>query len=448
MPILRLDKLGNVVEADARLDGDEFLGRSAEMTDSGDVTELSIENTADWKKSQKDRAALEKIRELNRANMLKKIANEKRKLQQKKFLDDIKKEALWKKRQAENAKRNSLAAKRQILAARSAALPDGTMSGVSGFGLTADGRRPILSRASVDWQPIETADYAFGGSSPNTWEENWGFGMEANTSQLGETPVTAAYPKEEWKGECLTSVADLKRAGVDAYTERMAYDVERFKEGTYATVFRWANTGGTSSIVFDEQMKSSIQNMSAQGIGQALMTEYIKQGWGWSGYEENGKFVEVKIPYIYGLPYDRPECGIKPGAGWGDPAHPYYRDNWRKRAYHSQKIILNGEELPPTYFNLLKPLIKALALKFDEQYAHLNKALNEEAIKQEIQHTAKEMADAEAFVIEQKAAGIMSKEQESFFDKILKFLKGGVAATQEGKKSDYRHPMLKEGLIK
>jgi predicted alpha/beta-hydrolase family hydrolase len=71
MPLLTLGKDGQIYEVDARFDGAQGIGRTAEMVDADDVTSLS---QVEDKKALKDKIALRKLQQISHMNKVKKYA--------------------------------------------------------------------------------------------------------------------------------------------------------------------------------------------------------------------------------------------------------------------------------------------------------------------------------------------------------------------------------------
>jgi hypothetical protein len=78
MPILALDKKGNIIQTDSRFNGAQGIGAVADMVDQGDVTELSM-NPEDIKKIDRDRAAIKNLENKIQQAKIRKYAEDKKK---------------------------------------------------------------------------------------------------------------------------------------------------------------------------------------------------------------------------------------------------------------------------------------------------------------------------------------------------------------------------------
>lgn len=307
MPLLRLDKNGNIVQSDSRFNGVQGIGSEPEMVDSDDVTALSL---IEDDKVLKDRAALRRLQHLSNVNKVKKYAQNKVAEEKAKMQAKINAEKKFNKLKAEHyaaqlKKNNSFLKARHTPGSE-------LLSGVSGFGFSADGRQPLLDAPAVDWQPILEANTAFGGNVED-WGHSTGLGYHSNQSvdQLGEL----SYNPNDVVGDTglrktRMPIGEANQAEIinEPMTTDDEYDLRQFIDGAYVIRHYMKNDPRSySNWITDDAFKTHMSQINNSWNHSSEMAKVIQQGWGYS-ILDNGKSIRlVKVPYYWGLPMYVPD---------------------------------------------------------------------------------------------------------------------------------------------
>lgn len=418
MPLLTLTKDGEIYEVDARLDGAQGMGRAPELVEADDVTALSlVEND----KVLKDRAAVRKLQMMSHMNKVKRYAEH----AGKKAAQEVLRQKIAEKRFENEKKKAYLASlyKNQsyLTARQQGGLPE-KMSGVTGYGFTSDGRRPVGSQASLDWNPILQANTAFGGH-----DEHWG----ADTG-LGQNPDWEAF---SWRDEKSGEVEKYVTPNMGMMDQKDVFTLEQFDDANYSVPwytqrksgeFSELDQRGSGPFVVNKSRLDYENNRNMQFVGGSKMAEYARNGWGWSMYETpEGKIVVLKVAYHYGLPMIDPfnEENVNyrnlryllnlRGALYNCP--PYY--------FKNEYAIRNGN-----LFTALAPAIVAAHKEYNTRLAELGPTYDPEGYK--LQYSV---------VGPRKSAGA-SAGGGSIFQNLFKALFGET-------KANYQHPFLKQKLL-
>lgn len=431
MPILKLDRSGNVVESDARLNGVQGIGRLPDMVDDDDVTSLSlIENN----KTLKDRAGLRRLEAMTKMNKIKKYSQDQalqKKLQEKKA-QVLEKMYVEKKKQQY---KNNLYKDMSYLKARQDGGKTSVMSGVAGFGFSADGRQAVLSQASVDWQPIQQANSAFGGDAEN-WGNDTAFGIHSNDSvnKMNLSGFGANEGSPEPK-EMQTLRDDPAQATigssspVSTFTEKDKFILEAWNNGTYVSPiwYNYANTPPTvwKNILWTDILKSELADNNTEINHSSLMTAFARQGWGYSMFKDTaGKINVVRVAFHWGLPMINIER----------PYNPLFTPDYifEQRHYSRDHIFeagtgyginsahkIQGANAKLNIWNVLSPVIMAAAREYNYKFGK---------------------PVSSGIPVHSTSQKAMTNSSGLSFTQRLKLLFGN--------KGDYNHPLIKQGLIK
>jgi hypothetical protein len=154
-----MDKNGNIYETDSSQAGEVGVGRIPTMQEDGDVQALSVQAPD---QVLRDRAKLQ-VQKMNRTRQgLKSWADGVRKRMQMGQLEHQRKEREFL-RQYQQQKINNLRKSQNMLQGLNQNYKDfENMSGVSGYGYTADGQKPYPDHPSSDWNLVNTTTQAFG----------------------------------------------------------------------------------------------------------------------------------------------------------------------------------------------------------------------------------------------------------------------------------------------
>lgn len=425
MPILRLNDQGLPEEMGREGDAP----KAPQMVESDDVLKMSI---IEDPQTLKDKQAVKKLQIMDHMRQVENYTKNKLKniAEQKKAQNMAEKAHL--KNKELRAFLNTNKNKRVIQALSQQGQMYENLSGVSGFGLTSDGRRPYLDRPAVDWTPQLYAPVAFG-TKGEAWDNGMGQ-METEVysppvitgtkSQLVSMPSIVASPPV-YKGLTTISIVDP-----GPLTEEDLNIIKQFENNEwkapygridlpYARGMRtWGDTEKISTVTKNSKYNSSVYFLDRK-----------KAGWMYSGfYDDNGNWVQVKVPFIKGLPMD-----------WPDNPDQKKRDEYRNLSYFSNYDLY--------FFTKLKPVILAYArkLKYDEQL----KKETADRLEKEILAEASRAADEDAFkasqVVEAAAQQKALQTMEMGIDKLRR--EDAIGKEIPKPQKNYAHPMLSYGLV-
>jgi hypothetical protein len=416
MPLLKLGKNGEIYESDSRLNGAEGMGRQPEMVEDYNMLELSVvEND----KVIKDREALKKLDNDIRKNNQKKYAHSMAKLLKKQQQDKLKQEKEYQARKKLDHLQNLRNGVRKMQAIHQSNYMNEKLAGVSGYGLSTDGRKPYLDRPSVDYKPSMPADYAFGGNA-----EDWGNTM----GQLVTAVAAGGGGGSSAPTTQLVSTQIVETSIEGEYTTRHQFIIEQFEKNLFS--FQYTYTPQPQkiySIVVDQSMKNQINAKNQLYNTAAKVIEAAGNKWMYSGWpNEDGSWTSVKVPFVYGLPMDLP-----------NNADTKKRDLWRN--HHHWSDIYDTQ-----LFAKLKPVIEAYALFFKNQ--ELEKQKEIKRLEYEALQAATRAADDISFRTMEQATG-------SAIDKATDKIEMEIDAIKRGKQiavgnGGFTHPMLRYGLLK
>lgn len=415
MPILRLNAMGEIVESDASMNGDQGVGRQASYVEADDVESLS--NLVD----PRETAGRRKIAE----ERLQKLTRDLKKKYKKMVQSKVNELASTKKAQKNFLRQKSLAdqmflaqTKNKLMALNNSYLPD-QHAGVTGYGLSADGRMPDFTHPAYDWtKPVMTpiTEEAFGSHMGFT-----DLKPPASTAEAFGGGHMGQWPKAGFSSVDLPHVKDLtekKTFGAGEYTQVDEFLINQWENGTWTLPYYYVQGGRTTKYnqVFDESKKDNLHYNNEVQFGQSFVSKQAMKGWQYSGYWENGKFISVKIPFTYGIPMDDPACPGKYDAK--------KRDAYTKSLYWQDpyRMKVGDEFYKVSRFSMLKPVIKALAKK----YAATAPA-KERVVTMTPQSTGDEVAKAQTQTTSQNVA---------------------MTASQAKALNNYQHPFLKYKVLR
>lgn len=351
MPLLKVNKNGEVYQTDSRMNGVSGIGNLPQLVDADDVTSVSL---LPDKNVQKDKQALARLEYMDRMNKIKKYAQDKLKENILEAAQKKRAEAEYQKKKVEEYQ-SQLFKNMSYLKARSTPGQE-KLSGVSGNGLSADARQPNLSRASLDWAPIVTTDVAFGGS------DDWGSSTNykgAPDSTIG-SPQVGVMPDDTPLNTWLPETKVTRNFSKNLYDtpEKRADALNQFKAGAFAVPL-FARVGGNhiASLSFGSQEKERLHGLNNSFVGSHALSDFIEKNYAYSILiDKNGNKKIIPVSYVYGLPlinphhtttqYKDPEFMARlngPVSKYGTEAVHNYED-----------VEKNGD-----YFRLLQPIILA-----------------------------------------------------------------------------------------
>lgn len=323
MPILHMGEDGEIYEVDSSENNSSRVGARAEYVEDDDVLKLSIKEDAqvinDRKKIDKLKALQHHHAILGQIQLAQKAALERK----------AKEKELFKKQEALRAEEGRLKLKEAQIYAKAlsvSSMADEAWSGVSGNGLTSDGRRPYLDRPSLDWDLFEKVSSDFGNTNPEDAQDDFDFG-----------PLT-----------------DIEK-----------HLLNEFENGRYVVTLEYVNPNG------DKVPANNLQRvLSADELiniqyhkNDIRMEEYrksVERGWMYSAIKDSsGNWVPIRVPLVFGLPQYDPEDDRNGGEV--------------KRQLLSRQFVGNYH-YPLTWFEGLKPIIIAYhkrLLEKEEQNQYL-----------------------------------------------------------------------------
>ena len=432
MPILSMDKHGNIVQTDSRFNGAQGIGQVAEMVDQSDVTELSL-SPEEQKKVARDRKAIAKIQHMNKMNQIKKYAEDKKKLAMK----EAKRAAQLEKRYMQAKKQNYRDQLYKNTAYLAASQKPGheIMSGVSGSGYSADGREPMLSRASQDVQPIVQANVAFGGDAQE-WGNEMGVGYHSNTevkkhgfSGLGfmdsvwDDPEAQLEPHSKYQRPDFNTIGEAEQHAI-VYDEPMTTDDEyalrKFIGGNaVVNVYQKGHPRSVSNQVTKDHLKQQVVTRNNNWNHSSEMAKVISQGWGYSILDDGKSIKLVKIPYYWGMPYFVPDNDRNMYTTLSTALSSYWAYPYAGATSEFRNGSTTRKGKRPSWFQAFYPFIKAAAKEYaihSDQYGvwqgrqYKNEVINSSG---------------------KKSSG------SGFFKKLFANVS-----------SDFNHPLVKQGLLK
>lgn len=359
MPLLKIDEQGNVVEVDARFNGSVGLGRTAEMVDQGDMTELSLEPNSDNQKIMKDRMALRKLEALSRKNKIKKYAKNVQKEKAKEQARAAYLEKAYNQKKQELYKAQLYQNMSYLLAQQKGGNTE-KLAGVAGFGFSADGRQPILSQAAVDWQPILQANVAFGGDAEE-WGHDTALGLHSNT-HVNKLKLNGL-------GAVSENMSETKNAVVlnESLSPLDEYILQNFDNGNYVVNFyQVGQPSKAGSQITDDAYKQQVHTRNDQWNTSSEMSKIAAQGWGYSILDNGDDDIQlVKVAYRWGLPIyipDNPKTihNLAKTAGVGEQNY-YWQYPWSSGATEFRNGATSGRV---TFWNALRPVIQAAAREY------------------------------------------------------------------------------------
>lgn len=272
---------------------------------------------------------------------------------------------------------------------------DMQMSGVSGHGLTSDGRAPRPDEPPHDWKPVVGADYAFGRYDEQAADFGAAFETLFETATLGPFTTLDQYLMDQWKNNTFT----IKYGLTPEFVEDKPH-LSTIKDRTY---------------VVDWDRKKYIDRKNREFVSSKTQTKYAQQGWKWSGYWEDGEFHLVKVKNIYGLPFI--DINVEEGTRDFEQHEKWLK--WRP----------TGNNYSFELFRDLSPVIKAFGKKFLYEQGELG--------------TEETRLEFEQAALSQEEADVGTKTEQTIFDRLKWLFTGGDEGPQ-----GYSHPMVQYNLVK
>lgn len=426
---LKRNAQGQIVESNFSMNGEEGIGKVPELVEEGNLYELTeVEDSKVVKDRQKAQAMgqLQKVNQvISYKNYMQQQAEQERRSQ---LLGEQMFHAKQKMHEVQNFRNNNLKAQ----AIKQGNMMTENLSGVSGYGLTADGRQPVLSRAAVDFQPIVMTDKAFGSyDKGDQWGQTMGLTVQVAHGATNLPPANQPAPL----------VGNLP----GAFTAHHKFVIDTWNNNTWAAKYFYPNNVSQAwTKVFDENNKKSINQFNESYNTAKEVQAAAARGWMWSGwFKPNGSWVSVKVPYVYGLPMDNPSNPIVQN-----------RNGWRKfnvlgtgTVRHPASKYTLGSDSYGSYFNLLQPVIEAFAV----YYKHIVETKQQEVqqIEQSAVQAGGQAAQGAAFKSGQQAQGAMITAMESSVEQLLlKLKKGEITRREFMQKGGFNHPFLKYSVIR
>lgn len=431
MPLLKMDKNGQIYESDSRFDKEIGVGKRPELVDEDNVQKLSVPMSA---QAIRDRANLQIKEERNRQNLIRKAARENI------LLNLLNEKELQKRTKLLNEQhRLERIHNEQRSAIMKKAIRDGTidreqLGGVSGYGLTSDGTTPIFPRPSVDWKPVVDEAVAFGRKT------QFGDLIDESVADFGST----RYKDGMGSSEIAIILSDAKQDATQALNydpmthvrlddlnvegEFSAEDqhwIDQWFQGILKVKFYYKdNPNQPYYFVWNEQNKDNVIRYRKKYCGEAEESLNLQRGWAYSGYwDDNGNWVRLQVPLVHGLPIEPTSCDVN-NYEYAMELGPYGggRDKW-----------VNG-----TYIELAKRVIIAFARQFKARQKEIEE-MQRKAVENAALKTTQAVADAH-FDEKIQTLSQAEKRQGGFLELLKNFFYGSP--------SSYQHPMVTKNLLK
>lgn len=425
MPILRLDKNGIPYETDSRFDGERGMGRTPGAVEDGT---LQLDLNED-KKVLKDRAALKNLQTQDAINKFRKYAFDKTLHEEKEKIRKKQEEKLYLVKQKMSQLENNRKSMNYMKALQQSGVQKEVNSGVDGYGLTSDGRRPYMDMPALDYAPEVSVEEAFGELPSGIDLSGMGTCVMMGATGMPDGNPVYTIPTLSNFVDPIT-LADANILGpfstkdqylIDAYESdilNMPYQVE-YKPNPPYTVVR----------MMDVDTKKLIDNRSEMASNPKARYEAAARGWMYSGWHDSeGNFISVKVPFAFGIPMDF--------ANATTVDEKAARDRYRNDPFFSSQT--------QSVFDWLKPVISAYARKY--LYEKTDKEQADKTLQYE---TSQPKVTAEVFKAEQAVAAVQTSVLRQAYNEIMEKIFSGAITRQEAKKSGvFNHPMATYKLIK
>jgi hypothetical protein len=300
------------------------------------------------------------------------------------------------------------------------------MSGVTGDGLFVSGDNALIDYPSTDWieevpapAPQDFGSTGTGTVPTDTWPkpiDNTRYfaivpkspylAMKASATPIaGEFTTYHKFLIEQWRSNSYVYEYQNQVAVKDASGQLVKDEIRG------GNLFEPNKSQSVQKRIVDQDLKKHIWDkaesfLTSTYTGKDEMMKSAQRGWMWSGYfDEMGNWVQLKVPFVYGLPMDCPEIRDD-------------EDSRRKLLQYRHSYLYNHWE-SSMLFNSFEELIKAYAYYYKYIQGEIDWT-EQERRKMEIQTPtqAKEVAKEEAKAVETKPSVY-----------------------------DFRHPMAIKGLV-
>lgn len=430
MPLLKQDKNGNIYEVDSRFDDERGVGRKPNLVEDDNVAKISL--------PQVQQEVVERMQARFMSEAGQKNFQQQQKLNQAKFElgQKLKEIAKYYQAKANHLKAQKIQSANDKIKIN--AISQGARSfediGVSGDGLSPVGAKTWPTFPATDYHKIMPVSYDFG---------------KLNQSMGAETTALSVNPYEMMKA----TASPIK----GNYTTYHQFLIQMWEQNKYAVTYHnmdlVKNPDGTymydkdisryvtknpDDPVFREALMDLANKKKMWDIAESqywagkypLRSELVKsskRGWMWSGWhDESGNWIQVKVPFVYGLPIDAPEVVDTP------------ENLTRQRAYRTENFLSYGYSFK--IFDSLKEVIEAYAL----YYKYILGEISFEQPKTSI------LAQPSEFVAQTSNKETQSSEQTQA--EATQAENGDKAIVKEAIEKaagsmDFRHPMAQKGLL-
>lgn len=308
MPILHLGADGEIFEVDSSENNSTRVGSTAQYVEDDDLLKLSIKEDPQVLKDRQKIDELKAIQHhhaiLGQIQLAKSAALERQ----------AKEKILFQKQQTLKAKEAKLQERETEIMAKAIATStfvDEVWSGVSGNGLTSDGRRPYLDRPSLDWRLFENVSSDFGNTDTDNAQDDFDFG-----------PLT----------------------------ETDKYIINEYQAGRYSvTLENYSpngdrNPGGDTVYRITPDVLRNMEHQKADLTPQEIQRSN-ERGWMYSAIkDDSGNWQPIRVPLAYGLiAYDPTDT----------------RNGGAVRLSRLSSLFIGNPAYPQTRFELLRPVILA-----------------------------------------------------------------------------------------
>ena len=325
---LKMDNKGEIVQVDSRFNDDRGAGRAPHLVQEDDVAKLSV-----GKERQEilDRVKADQMSRAGKLNYQRQQLMKDYKERLRLKLQEIAKNIVVNAKKTHSKKFQDKKDQVKVLAIRQGA-KNLEEIGVSGSGLTSSGAKPYPTFPGRDWRIFESAPNDFGslGAADGAMPSDYDRWQKPPVRQLPPTPkpnedMYASMKAVETpiKGGFTTfhkfiiglwennSYIVKERPGARARDENGHYKRDYFNSYVYEFNPLTATVDTVITLPWKKRKWDELElfSINNRAEGQKEFLASSMRGWMWSGYfDDNENWIQVKVPFIYGLPMDFPEA--------------------------------------------------------------------------------------------------------------------------------------------
>lgn len=428
--LLKQGKNGEIYQTDSSFDDERGVGRIAPLVEDDDLLKLSVNKD---RQEIIERLEARRMTEAGKKNYWKQQLIFQAKEDLKSRLQEL---AQYIQNKAKTMADNNASKANQEIKIK--AIYQGTRYlediGVSGDGLTPEGAKPYPLWPARDYHKVDPVAYDFGKMGA----------MGINVTAVADSPY-----------ETMKATATPIKGGFTSYHrflinlwDKSQYSVRYFQmayaknpDGTLKLkengqpIFVVPKDPSFITQVIDLRTKKQIWDRAeaqvwlSKHIGNAELVKSSQRGWMWSGWHnEEGNWVQVKVPFVYGLPMDLPEV-------FNTPENMEKLKNYRNYRMRSDFYSY-------TLFDSFKEIIEAYAMfyKYVLGEAEYLRADFSPDILAEGEKPAQQEEVKEQILVEENRNVQAAAEGDK---KVVK----EATKLASGNDLDFRHPMAQKGLL-